>query len=133
MKKIIIKTFICLSLLISVVLLPSLALAQTTATEKGMIKVLQNVGNESGFSTDPTVANPARIAGIVVNAFINFLGITFIILIVIAGYGWMTAAGNEEKIKKSVSTITQATIGLVVAISAWTLWNFVFEKLILGQ
>jgi hypothetical protein len=44
----------------------------------------------------------------------------------------MTSQGNEEKIKKSKDTLKASIIGLIVTLSAWTIWNFIFENLILG-
>ncbi len=91
---------------------------------------LSNVGSKAGFTTDPNIASTPKIIGVVVGAFINFTGLIFIVLMIIAGYGWMTSNGNEEKTKKAVSTIKAAIIGLIVSLSAWVIWNFIFEKLI---
>ena len=49
---------------------------------------------------------------------------------ILAGFNWMTANGNEEEVKKAKATIKQSLIGLVVAISGYTIWNFVFTKII---
>ena len=115
-------------------ILPLLALAQTSAPTNAvnpLIDRLTSVGGASGFETDATKASTPIIIGVVVRAFIGFLGLTFIVLILIAGFKWMTASGNEETVKKATTTITNAVIGLVVALSAWSLWTFVLEKLIL--
>lgn len=115
---------------------PFVALAQSSpapTVTNPVLNKLQEVGSGGGYVTNTTIANPAKVAGLVVRAFINFLGIAFIILMVMAGYNWMTAAGNEEQVKKAQTTIKQSLIGLVVAVSAWTLWNFVSEKIILMQ
>lgn len=137
MKKIF--SFLILLIIFSPVLLlsPNLANATTTPAQtppgqlNPLLNRLQTVADQGGYVTDPNSASAAKMAGRIVRAFINFLGITFIILAIYAGYGWMTAGGNEEKVKKSVSTLKQAVIGMLVAVSAWTLWNFVFEKLII--
>ena len=130
MKKIIRQQLLAFTLLV-LIFAPILVLAQTgstTSSTKSILNKLQQVGDAGGYTTDMTIASPARVVGVVIRAFINFLGITFIILMVFAGYGWMTAGGNEEKVKKSRTMITQALIGLIVAVVAWTLWNFVFQK-----
>jgi len=135
MKKIIgrhLLAFIFLALIFT----PILVFAQsssTTSSTNPILNTLQQVGNKGGYITDPAIASPVRIVGLVVRLFINFLGVTFIILMVFAGYGWMTAGGNEEKVKKSRTMIVQALVGLLVAVVSWTLWNFIFEKIILMQ
>jgi len=112
---------------------PGLALAQDsteTSTKATLLNKLSTVGETSGY--DQTIT-PPQIVGYIIGAFIDFLGLIFIILMVASGYGWMTAGGNEEKVKKAQKTLKEATIGLVVTISAWTLWNFVLEQLIKGM
>jgi hypothetical protein len=115
------------------IILPQLALAQSANNTKsiGLLERLQSVAGSGGYQTDTNIASTPKIIGTVVGAFVGFLGITFIILIIIAGYGWMTAGGNEEAIKKSKGTIKQAVIGLVIAISAYTIWSFIFQRIIL--
>lgn len=117
------------SLFLSILLIaPILANAQTQG--RSMLGTLNNVAKEGGYQTEGVTT--AGIIGMVLGAFLGFLGLTFVILVVIAGYSWMTAQGNEETIKKSSATIKSALIGLVVCLSAWSLWKFIFEKLILG-
>ena len=133
-----IKSIICTIFLGLSLLLPSLALAQTpsTATPTGaqpnqLLQRLQNVAGMGGYQTDANIASTPKIIGTVVGAFLGFLGITFLILMIIAGYGWMTANGNEEDVKKAKNTIKQSIIGLIVAVSAWSLWSFIFQRFIL--
>jgi hypothetical protein len=138
------KKFIKLSILLSLFLfliIPIYAGATTTdlivpspnASKIPTLKDrLTSVGGAAGFTTDTTIASTPKVVGIIVGAFINFTGLTFIVLMIIAGYGWMTSNGNEEKIKKSVSTIKASIIGLIVSLSAWAIWNLIFQKLLVG-
>jgi hypothetical protein len=47
----------------------------------------------------------------------------------VAGYKWMTAGGNEEKVKEAKSQIQHAIIGLAIIIMAYAITYFVFEAL----
>ena len=91
---------------------------------------LKEIAANGGFQTDPTIASSPRVIGLIIAAFIAFAGLTFLVLMIIAGYGWMTASGNEEKIKKATSTIRTCIIGLIVSLSGYILWNFIFNTLI---
>lgn len=91
---------------------------------------LTDIAIKGGFQTDPTIASSPRIIGLIIGAFIAFAGLTFLILMIIAGYGWMTASGNEEKVKKATSTVKTSIIGLIVSISGYILWNFIFNTLL---
>lgn len=69
------------------------------------------------------------IMALVIKSFLGLLGIIFLILIIYAGYNWMTAAGEEEKVKKAKETIQRALIGLIIVISAYAITYFVFKNL----
>lgn len=131
------KSMVGLLFLNCFLLLPGLVLAQsatpapTTSNPTGLMGRLKSIAGQGGYQTDPNIASTPKIVGTVIGAFIGFLGITFLILIIYAGFKWMTAEGDLEDVKKAKQTIKQATIGLVVTISAWSIWNFVFQRLIL--
>jgi hypothetical protein len=118
------------------ILLPSLALAQNSASTQGtaptnsLMGRLNSIGNSAGFVTDQSKASTSVVVGTVIQIVIGLLGLIFIILIIIAGFKWMTANGNEEDVKKSLRIIKESIIGLIIVLSAWTLWNFIFQKLI---
>ena len=79
-----------------------------------------------GFSaTDPrqTVARIIKVA-------LGFLGSIAVILIVLAGFKWMTAAGNEDKIAESKKLMAAAFVGLVIILTAFALTNFVINSVI---
>ena len=72
------------------------------------------------------------IVGTVIRAAFSLLGGVFIILIILGGYEWMLAEGNEQKIEKAKNYIKRAIVGLIVTLSAWAMWTFILEKFILG-
>lgn len=130
-----IKSIICATFLGCLLFLPGLALAQgtppTTSSATGLMQKLENVAKEGGYQTDQNIASTPKIVGTIIGAFLGFLGLTFLILMIIAGYNWMVAEGNEEQVKKSKNTIKQAIIGMVVAVAAYSIWNFIFQRFIL--
>src|SRR3989339_514292 len=72
----------------------------------------------------------AVLVGTVVKAFLSLLGIIFIGLVIYGGYNWMTARGDEAKVNKAKEVIQNAVIGLIITISAYAIWDFVFYKVI---
>jgi ABC-type nickel/cobalt efflux system permease component RcnA len=66
----------------------------------------------------------------VVGAALSLLGVIFVVLMVLAGYNWMTASGNEQKVDEAKSTLKRAIIGLVIVLGAWSIWRFILENLI---
>lgn len=67
--------------------------------------------------TDSNTTLETRIGGII-GAALAFVGAVFMILIIYGGILWMTAGGNEDKVKKARQYIINATIGLVIVILA---------------
>ena len=66
----------------------------------------------------------------VVAGLLSLLGILFLVLILIGGYQWMTAGGNEETITKARKRIINATIGLAIIALAYALHIFVIKMLL---
>ena len=52
---------------------------------------------------------------------LSFLGIAFFILIIYAGWLWMTAGGNEERLGKAKKILQEAVIGLVIVLAAYAI------------
>lgn len=77
-------------------------------------------------------AGETSLSGIVatiIKAFLGFLGIIFLVLIIYAGFNWMTAGGEEEKVTLAKNTLTRAIIGLVIITAAYAITYFVFSNL----
>lgn len=58
-----------------------------------------------------------------------FSGIIAVALLIVGGYKYITAAGNEENSRKARETITYAVIGLVVVLAAYLIINTVLKAL----
>lgn len=85
----------------------------------------------AGFTEES--AGVGSLAATIISALLSLLGIIFLGLIIYAGYNWMTASGDEEKIKKSKDTIMRAVIGLVIVLSAYAITYFVFNNFFTGE
>jgi len=70
-----------------------------------------------------TIAQIIRIA-------LGFLGVFAVIIILIGGFKWMTAQGNDEDVKKAKKFIFSGIIGLVIVISAYAIASFVIDSII---
>lgn len=114
MKKII------LSLSLALLLLPAVAGAQNW--QNWMANTIYNT---------PVMAQ-ADLIGIVfktIQYILAFLGVVAVVVIIIGGFMWMTAAGNEEKVGKAKKVIIQGLIGLVIVLLAYAISAFVIARL----
>lgn len=64
-----------------------------------------------------------------VNWILGFLALIVFFIILFAGFQWMTAGGDGDKVGKAKTRIINAVIGLVVIFLAWAIVNFVISAL----
>ena len=103
-----------------------LAQIEKGETWQGMLKQEETFRSKAGFEP-ATQTGIASIIAAIIKGFLALLGVIFIILILIAGYNWMTAAGDEEKVRKAKDTIQRAIIGLLIIVAAYAITYFVFK------
>ncbi|MFZ5390842.1 MAG: Ig-like domain-containing protein [Patescibacteria group bacterium] len=78
-----------------------------------------NLGNQPLIET---IAN-------IINIFLGVLGVIAVLLIIYAGYIWLTSQGNEEKITQAKKIISSAVIGLVIILASFAIATFIFNRL----
>jgi len=105
-------------------LMANMALAAGTT---GMDR-LKNTATAIGFSTE--AIQPQTVAMQIVLAALGFVGLIFLIMIIYAGYQWMTAGGNEEKVKEAKKRIQYAIIGIVVILAAFAITTYIANVMI---
>ncbi|MFH1522455.1 MAG: hypothetical protein ABIE43_01390 [Patescibacteria group bacterium] len=88
-------------------------------------------GQEAGYETENLSGAPAELnlISVVISIALSFLGVIFLVLMIYAGYLWMTARGNEEQATKARNTITAAIIGLVIVLAAYAISYFVISRI----
>ncbi|RJR30816.1 hypothetical protein C4569_04050 [Candidatus Parcubacteria bacterium] len=69
------------------------------------------------------------IAGRVINYIFGFVGIIFLIMILIGGYKWMSSGGNEERVADGKKMIVQGINGMIAIFLAYALTYAVLSGL----
>lgn len=108
-------------------LLPQVSLAQKQGLQKafGSDSPLSKVKTGAGYSDE----NIGDISGRVINTVLTLVGVVFLLLMVYAGYLWMTARGEDAQIKKAMDIVKGTVIGLVLVLSAYAITVFVTKGL----
>ena len=70
-----------------------------------------------------------EIVAVVIQSVVGIAGVLAVIMLLYGGSLWLTSAGNEEKIKKARKLITNAVIGLVIILTAFSVSTSVFSVL----
>jgi hypothetical protein len=102
--------------------------SKSTALER-----LKNIVEKEDASTfdEMTDANTfTEFIGLIISVILSLLGVIFMGLMLWAGYTWMTAGGNEEKVSQAGHAIKVAIIGLLIVVGSFAIWRFVFERII---
>lgn len=109
---------------LSMSLAPVGVLAQLKSSTEG--SDLKTIGDKLGSDTPQKL--PELIASLI-NIFLSVLGIIFVVIIVYAGYLWMTDGGEGKKVTKAKALIGQAIVGLVIIVAAYAITAFVIDKI----
>ena len=70
-----------------------------------------------GKATD----SPEAIIGSILYTLFSFLTVIFMILIIVGGYTWMTAGGNEDKVRRAKGLIWSASIGILIVFTSYVI------------
>jgi hypothetical protein len=118
MKKKIISLFILLLILTPVVALR----AQLDEAAIGITSVEENIALSD---TEPIVVITK-----IINTAMLFLGIIAVVVILIAGFKWMTAAGSDDKVKSAKKILMSGVIGLGIVLGSWGIASWVLKQLL---
>ncbi len=65
----------------------------------------------------------------IINIFLSIIGVLLLVYILYAGYNWLTAQGEEDKVTKAKDTIRRAIMGAIIIIAAYAISMFVMSRL----
>jgi hypothetical protein len=119
MKKKLMVFAITMALIVPAFALALPALAQTDV----------DFGTEYAENIGLSSSDPREMAANLVRIIMTFLSIIAVVIILLGGFKWMTAGGNEEKVEEAKKLIKAGVIGLVIIIAAWGIANFVISSL----
>ena len=126
------KNLLCFALLMAI-FVPAFAVLTMAAPAHASIKedINANLGatslSELGGGTSNSLP---KVIGGIIRILLGFLGVLFIILIIWAGFQWMTAGGDDGKVKKAKQLIINATIGILIILASYGITNFIIGSVI---
>jgi uncharacterized membrane protein YjgN (DUF898 family) len=116
------QIFIVLSLLAFFIALPMPATAQDARTRacEGA-----NFGSSSTCSGNELESISKKVA----NAIIFVIGAISVVVMIVAGFMLVTSAGDPQKSKRARDALLFAIVGIIVAIMAYAIADFVIDQL----
>ncbi len=114
---------ILLAILLVGLLSPVFAFAQSATTPST---------DQQQFSENLAITTQQSLGVIiarVINVALGFLGIVAVVLILYAGFVWMTSRGEAERVKQAQKIMTRAVIGLAIVLAAFGIVQLVLRAL----
>lgn len=92
----------------------------------------QDFGTEAlneGLGGTLEATDPRTVFGRIINIVLGFLGAIALLLMLYAGFLWMTSGGDEDKVSRAKKTLISAAIGLLIIFSSWAITSFLISRL----
>jgi len=116
------KHLISLAIL-ALLIVPGFALTAQAQFDPGLNYV------SNGLNNSLSQADPRTVIGRIINLALGFLGVLAVGIVLLGGFKWMTAGGNEEKTGEAKKLLGAGVIGLVIILSSWAIANFLISSL----
>lgn len=88
------------------------------------------LGLQYGAFTGLVATDPRAVAAAIIRVVLGVLGVVALVIVIIGGFTWMTAGGNEEKVGEAKKWIMAGVIGLAIILSAYAITSFVVSQLV---
>ena len=115
-------------ILASLLALPVIAFGVTTLvadSASAQLNLESGIDSAKGTGTPDNVTEDDGLIKKVVNLLLWAIGIVSVIMIIIGGIRYATSNGDSNQVTAAKNTIMYAVIGLVIAIFAYAIVNFV--------
>ena len=89
---------------------------------------VQDGADKAGGKSSNT-ADPKEIIQTIVRILLFLIGAVSVIMIIIGGFRYVISQGDSGAVTSAKNTILYAVIGLIVAIFAWAIVDFVVDNL----
>ena len=119
-------------ILASLLALPVIAFGVTTLTAdsaSAQLDLESGINSAKGTGTPDNVTEDDGLIKKVVNLLLWAIGIISVIMIIIGGIRYAISNGDSNQVTAAKNTIMYAVIGLVIAIFAYAIVNFVFVQI----
>ncbi len=96
-----------------------------SAASGGQINLGLDHMNNAGLGN----VDPRDMAIRILNIMMTFLGMVAVLIILLGGFKWMTAAGNEDKVAEAKKLLAAGIIGLIIIFASYGIALFVINQM----
>ena len=106
------------------------AQASAVTCPAGSKRAGEDVSSLAQCNVDPDPANGGLMNTVntIISVILGVVGFIAVVMIIIGGISYTTSAGDASKVKKAKDTILYGVVGLVIALLAFAIVNFVLTS-----
>ena len=120
------KILVGIAMLITMTIPATVMATSSEFSFKTSGSVVDSAGGKAGLTGTTDLST---IVGKLIGVILGILGIVFVILVVYAGFLYLTAQGDETNVKKAKKMLTEAVIGLAIIVAAYAITSVVTNGL----
>lgn len=94
----------------------------------GAMGCTKTANDQAGANTSPLFGN-GSIVNTVINVMLFIVGILCVIMIIYSGIRYVISRGQDTEVKNAKNTLLYAIVGLIIAMIAYALVNWVFTSI----
>jgi hypothetical protein len=98
-------------------------------TPKGPLCIPNNPFTGNGIAASGSIG---QLATSIISILLGLAGIVAVIFLIIGGYTWMTARGNEAQVVSGRKTVVNAIIGLIIVVMSYLIIQVITSFLVNG-
>jgi len=130
MKNILNKRMFVLALAVIFAVSMFIGSAQVQAADSPDLLTNEDLGIQYAQSTGLGDRDVRVMVADIVRTLLGLLGILAVVIILIGGFKWMTAMGEDDKIGEAKKLLSAGVIGLVIILCAYAIANFAIDQLV---
>lgn len=117
----------------------AMLIAPSAAMAQGSSQAVKNEANQLLWGgTEKVVAGKIGLGeqdlrvtiASIINVALSLLGIVAVVIILMGGFQWMTAGGDQGKVDSARKLIFSGIVGLAIILSAYAIASFVINSLV---
>lgn len=106
------------------------ALMQPVTVHAQQLEAEDILGEDFADTAGLGQADLKETIGQLIRVLLGFLGVVAVVIILLGGFKWMTAGGNDEKVAEAKRLIIAGIIGLAIILSAFAIASFVISSIV---
>ena len=114
--------------IITIIMLLIIPLFFVSAAQSDVILLLDDVAEKAQYSGGSDDTELAAYIGRIIQYILATLGVVFLTLLIFAGFTYMTARGDTEKVQEAKDIMEHVVVGLIIILMSYAVSFYIVNK-----